>query len=204
MKIAELCLRRPAIAIALGAVLFISGLAAIARLPIGLYPRVETHTISVRSIYPGASAELMDGRVTSQVLSALSGVDDVDHVTSSSQPGSSEVVLHLDARSDPQKALIQTMERIRAISGLPADMDPPRVDRPLPEGLPDMAFAFSSRRLSGAQIFEYLERVVRPRLESIKGVGSVEILGPEPAMRIWLQPGRMERYGVTAIDVVQV
>ena len=203
MKIAELCLRRPVIAIALGAVLFIGGLAAIVRLPIGLYPRVEADTISVRSTYPGASAELMDGRVTSPVLSALSGVDGVDHVTSSSQPGQSEVMLHLDARGDPQQALIQTMERIRAISDFPADMDPPQVDRPPPEGLPDMAYAFSSHRLSGAQIVEYLERVVKPRLEAIKGVGRVEILGPESAMRIWLQPRRMERYGVTTIDVAQ-
>jgi multidrug efflux pump len=203
VKIAELCLRRPLIAAALGALLFIGGLAAIVRLPIGLYPRVESGTISVRSIYPGASAELMDGRVTSQVLSALSGVEDVDYVTSSSQPGSSEVTLHLDAGSDPQKVLVQTMERIRALSGLPADMDPPQVDRPPPEGLPDMAFAFSSRRLSGAQIVDYLERVVKPRLESIKGVGRVETLGPESAMRIWLQPRRMERFGVTAIDVAQ-
>ncbi|HHQ4702517.1 efflux RND transporter permease subunit [Aeromonas hydrophila] len=201
MKITELCLRRPVIATALSALLFISGLFSLGQLPVGLYPTVDADAISVSTWYPGASAELMDGRVTSEVLSAVSGVEDVSYVTSNSETGHSEVVLNLRLGSDTQKALTNIMERVNAISRFPADMDPPQILRKEPDRAPDFALTFTSDAMQSAQVSDYLTRVVKPRLEALNGVGSVEILGSEYAMRIWLDPQRMERYGVTAVDV---
>lgn len=181
--------------------LFIAGLFSLGYLPVGLYPSVDADAISVSTFYPGASADLMDGRVTSEVLSAVSGIDDINYVTSTSETGRSKVVLHLAIGSDTQKVLTNIMERVNTISHFPDDMEPPQISRQEAERIPDFALSFTSETMQAAQVSDFLHRVVKPRLESLKGVGNVEILGSEYAMRIWLDPERMERHGVTAIDI---
>ncbi|WNJ94727.1 efflux RND transporter permease subunit [Vibrio ruber] len=203
MRVTDICLRRPIIAIALSSLVFIFGLFALGQLPAGLYPKVDVSDISITSYYPGASAELMDGRVTSEILSSISGIDDVNYVTSTSETGKSEVIVHLNIGSEPQKALTNILERVNAISRFPADMDHPQVLRKEPDRAPDLAFTFTSETMKPAQVSDYLERVLKPRLESLKGVGRVEILGSQYAMRVQLDPELMERYGVTAMDISQ-
>ncbi|MBS9430163.1 efflux RND transporter permease subunit [Photorhabdus akhurstii] len=201
MKIIGLFLRRPIIVTTFSGLLFIAGLFSIGYLPVGLYPSVDADAISVSTFYPGASADLIDGRITSEVLSAISGIDDINYVTSTSETGSSKVVLHLAIGSDTQKVLTNIMERVNTISHFPDDMEPPQISRQETERIPDFALSFTSETMQAAQVSDFLHRVVKPRLESLKGVGNVEILGSEYAMRIWLDPERMERHGVTTIDI---
>lgn len=203
MIITEICLRRPIIVIALSSLLFICGLFALVHLPAGLYPKVDMSDVSITAHYPGASAELMDGRVTSEILSSISGVDGADYVTSTSSPGASEVDVHLNIGSNLQKVLEDIRERVDAISSFPINMDPPQVVRKAPDGPPDLAFSFTSKMMKPAQMSDYFNRVFKPRLESLNGVGRVEILGSQYAMWVQLDPDEMERYNVTAEDISQ-
>lgn len=203
MRLTEICLRRPVVATALSTLLFVAGLFSLGQLPVGLYPNVNADAVSVTSYYPGASAELMDGRVTSEILSAISGVEGINYVTSSSKTGRSQIDVHLELGASTQRAVTDIMERVNGVSRFPKDMDPPLVQRKLPERAPDMAFTFTSEQMHAAQVSDYLARVIKPKLESIKGVGNVEVLGSDYAMRVWMDPQRMERYGVTALDISQ-
>lgn len=201
MFLLDLFLRRPVVSVAVSVMLFAGGAFSLFQLPVGLFPRVDVDVISIGAYYPGASAELMDGRVASEIVSAISDVEDIDHVTSNSSAGRSEVLVHLDLGADPQEALTGIIERIRSISRFPEGMDPVQVKRREADRAPDFALAFLSREMRPAQVTDYLQRVVQPRLESIPGVAAAEVLGSEYAMRIWIDPRKLERHNLTPLDI---
>lgn len=195
-------LRRPVIATTLSIVLFLAGAMSLLRIPVSLFPSVQLNSISISASYPGASADLMDGRVASEILSAISDVKDVDHVISSSTQGSADIDLTLDVGANLQETLSQVSERVHAISSFPQDMDPVAVRRATQENAPpDYALAFVSERMTSAEMTEYLERVVKPRIQSFSGVATVEVLGSQYAMRVRLDPSKLNKYNLTALDV---
>lgn len=197
-------LRRPVIATALSMCLFLAGAISVIRLPISLFPSVQLNSITVSASYPGATADLMDGRIASEILSAVSDVEGIDHVVSRSMQDRTQVDLTLDIGTDLEDALSQVGERVRAISSFPQDMDPVEVRRQEVDTAPDYALAFTSEQMTPPEVTEYLERVAKPRIQSLSGVATVEVLGSQYAMRIWLDPVKLERYNLTAVDVSAV
>lgn len=111
--------RRPIIATALSIALFLAGAMSLPRLPVSLFPSVQLNDIIVNAVYPGASTDLMDGRVASEILSAISDVEDVDYVVSRSTQGATQINLALNVDANLQETLSQVSERVRAISNFP-------------------------------------------------------------------------------------
>lgn len=192
---------RPVIVVTINLFLLLAGCFAVLRLPVSLLPHVQLDSITVDATYPGATAELMDGRIASEIISAVSDINGIDYVSSQAVSERAQVAVALDVGQNLQQVLGQISERVRAISGFPDDMPPVEIRLAELDTAPDYALAFLSDQMSPAEVTDYLERVIKPQFQSLQGVGSVEVLGSEYAMRIWLDPEALTRHNLTALEI---
>jgi multidrug efflux pump len=205
VNISELFTRRPVLSTVLGALILLLGFQGLFNLSIREYPEVEETVITINTVYPGASAELIQGFVTAPIASAVSTTEDIDYVTSASRPSSSTVTVQMQLGADPDVALTEVMSKVQQVRGqLPSDSEDPVIVKGTGQQFAIMYLAFQNENMTAEQLTEYLERVIRPRMSTIEGVAEVQILGAANyAMRVWIDPIRLASRGVTASEVLQ-
>ena len=205
MNISELFTRRPVLSTVLGALILLLGFQGLFNLSIREYPEVEETVITINTVYPGASAELIQGFVTAPIASAVSTTENIDYVTSASRPSSSTVTVQMQLGADPDVALTEVMSKVQQVRGqLPSDSEDPVIVKGTGQQFAIMYLAFQNENMTAEQLTEYLERVIRPRMSTIEGVAEVQILGAANyAMRVWIDPIRLASRGVTASEVLQ-
>lgn len=115
MKFTDLFVRRPVLALVVSSLIILLGLFAMGKLPIRQYPLLETSTITISTEYPGASAELMQGFVTQPITQAVSSVEGIDYLSSSSQQGRSLITLRMVLNRDSTQALAETMAKVNQV-----------------------------------------------------------------------------------------
>ena len=115
MKFTDLFVRRPVLALAISTLILMLGVIALLQLPIRQYPMLESSTITVKTTYPGASAELMQGFVTQPIAQAVSSVEGIDYLTSSSVQGSSMVTVRMELNRDSTQALTEVMAKVNQV-----------------------------------------------------------------------------------------
>jgi hydrophobe/amphiphile efflux-1 (HAE1) family protein len=203
MNLTGLFIRRPVLATVLSLLILLLGLQGIVKLPIRQYPKIEDTQITVSTVYPGASAELMQGFVTTPLQQAIAGASGIDYLTSSSTTGLSTIVAHLRVGADPDKAMTEVISKVSGTrSQLPKEVEDPVVTKAAAQQIDLLYISFYSDSMSPAQITDYLTRVVQPKLATVDGVAQAEILGQQSfAMRIWLDPQRMAALHVTPAEV---
>ncbi|HYE50200.1 MAG TPA: efflux RND transporter permease subunit [Azospirillaceae bacterium] len=204
MNFSELFIRRPVLATVLSLLILLLGVQGLIGLSVRQYPEIDETVITVRTVYPGASADLMQGFITTPIAKAVSSAEGVDYVGSTSTLGMSTVSVRMRLNTDPDTALTEVLTRVQQVRGeLPTDAEDPIVQKGTGQNFALMYLAFASDRMSPQQVTEYLTRVVQPRLATIEGVGSADIFGAGTfAMRIWLDPVLLASRGVTAAEVV--
>jgi multidrug efflux pump len=206
VKLTDLFIRRPVVAIVLNLIVLIAGLRAIRTVHVRQYPRSENATITVTTVYVGASASLVRGFVTTPLERAIAGAEGIDYLQSESRQGVSVINARLVTDYDPNRALAQITARIDHVRGdLPPESQIPVVDVQSAESQFAAAYlSFSSTALKQNEITDYLSRVVQPRLSALEGVQRADILGARTfAMRVWLSPDRMASRGVSPEQVRQ-
>jgi multidrug efflux pump len=168
------------------------------------YPEIEESVITVSTVYPGASAELMQGFITTPIAKAVLNADNVDYVSSSSAQSTSTVTVHMVLDADPDQALVDVLAKVQQVRGqLPADAEDPIVQKGTGMNFALMYLAVQSTTMNPQQVTEYLTQVIQPRFATVEGIGEVQILGGRQfAMRVWLDPIRLAARGVTAADVL--
>jgi multidrug efflux pump len=203
MKFTDLFIRRPVLATVVSLVILLLGLKSINTLELRQYPKIETSQISISTAYPGASADVIQGFITTPIQQAVAGAEGIDYITSSSQQSVSTVTIYLKLNYDPHKALVDIMSKVDQVKNvLPAASQAPVIQSSDVRGAAIMYISFYSKEMSQGQVTDYLTRVVQPKLQTLEGVASAQILGGQPfAMRIWLDPKKMAAHGVTATDV---
>ncbi|HEX6549566.1 MAG TPA: efflux RND transporter permease subunit, partial [Gammaproteobacteria bacterium] len=203
MKFTDLFIRRPVLATVVSLVILLLGLKSINTLELRQYPKIQTSQITISTAYPGASADVIQGFITTPIQQAVAGAEGIDYVTSSSQQSVSTVTVYLKLNYDPHKALVDIMSKVDQVKNvLPAASQAPVIQSSDVRGAAIMYISFYSREMSQGQVTDYLTRVVQPKLQTLEGVASAQILGGQPfAMRIWLDPKKMAARGVTATDV---
>jgi len=181
------------------------GLFALGKLPVRQYPLLESATITISTDYPGASAELMQGFVTQPISQAVSSVEGVDFMSSSSLQGRSLITLRMLLNRDSTQALAETMAKVNQVRyRLPEKAYDPVVELSAGDSTAVAYVGFSSQTLSIPELSDYLSRVVEPLLSGIDGVAKVQTFGGQSlAMRLWLDSEQMAGRGVTAADVAQ-
>lgn len=203
MNISELFTRRAVLSTVLGALILL-GFQGLFNLSIREYPEVEETVVTINTVYPGASAELIQGFVTAPIASAVATTENIDYVTSASRPSSSTVTVQMQLGADPDVALTEVMSKVQQVRGqLPSASEDPVIVKGTGQQFAIMYLAFQNENMTAEQLTEYLERVIRPRMSTIEGVAEVQILGAANyAMRVWIDPIRLASRGVTASEVL--
>ena len=203
MSFTDIFIRRPVLALVVSLLILLIGLRAMLGLPIRQYPKLSNTTITITTLYPGASPNLMQGFITTPIAQAVATAEGIDYMTSSSVQGTSTIVAYIELNYDPDKALTEVMAAVQQVKYLlPIGSEDPIIVKATGQTTAVMYIGFSSSQISSAAISDYLTRVVQPLLDTVPGVASAAILGGQTfAMRLWLDPARMAARGISADDV---
>lgn len=202
MQFTDVFIRRPVFATVLSLIILLVGLRAYLDLPVRQYPNIEASVVTITTTYPGASAQLLEGFVTTPLEGALVGIDGVDFMESSNVQGSSTLTLHFRIGYDINKAVTDVSNAVASVrSVLPREIDSPVIAKDDPNARPTMYLAFASDNMPIVAVSDYLLRVVKPQLATLSGVGRVDIYASQYAMRIWLNPDQMTAHNLTADEI---
>jgi multidrug efflux pump len=204
MNFTELFIRRPVLAMVVSLLILLLGAQGLMSLQVRQYPEVEETTVTITTTYVGASAELMQGFISTPIAKAVSGAEGVDYVTSQSRLGVSTVSVRMRLNTDPNAALTEVTSKVQQVRAqLPSDADDPVIVKGTGQTFALMYLTFANPEMTPEQVSEFLTRVVQPRFATLEGVGAADILGGRDfSMRIWIDPIRLAARGVTAGDVV--
>ena len=199
----DLFIRRPVLATVVSLLILFVGLQAFSKLQIRQYPELSSTSITVTTTYPGANADLIKGFITTPIAQAVASAEGIDTLVSNSQQNVSTITLNLRLNANADRAVADVLSKINQVKfQLPRESQDPIVIKKTGDSTALMYLSFNSTVLTPSQITDYLNRVVQPRLQTIDGVASADILGGQTfAMRVWLDPNRMAARNVTAADV---
>src|SRR5579871_6692147 len=199
----DLFIRRPVLSTVVSLLILLIGGMAAFRLQVRQFPETPNTTITITTTYPGASADVIKGFITTPIEQAVASSEGIDTLVSTSQLNTSTITLNLRLDANPDRAMADTLSKVNQVRGLlPRDANDPVVVKQTGQGYALMYLSFNSNVMSASQITDYLTRIVQPRLQTVDGVANAQILGGQTfAMRIWLDPTRMASLGVTANDV---
>jgi multidrug efflux pump len=206
MKFTDLFIRRPVLALVVNLVIVIAGLQAVRTLNVRQYPRSENATVTVTTVYIGASAELVRGFITSPLERAIAASDGIEYMESKSALGLSTINVRLRLNYDSTKALAEIGSKVDQVRrDLPPEAEVPVINIESADSRFASAYlSFGSDILKQNEITDYLVRVVQPRLSAIRGVQRADILGARTfAMRVWLKPDRMAALDISPAQVRQ-
>ena len=204
----KLFIDRPILACVISVLILLVGLIGLANLPMEQYPDIATPTVSVSATYTGANAETVQKSVVIPLEEAINGVEDMLYMTSTStNTGSGSIMVYFKQGTDPDMATINTKNRVSEAEGLlPAEVTKIGVTVEKRQNSMLKIIALYSPDDSYDQTFinNYFKINIEPRLSRVSGVGNVNVMGGDYAMRIWLDPQRMAQYDLVPSDVTAV
>ena len=198
---------RPLFATVVSAFIVIAGLAAFRQLPVAMFPNIAPPQISVTTVYPGASAEVIAETVAAPLEQALNGVEDMLYMLSGSSSTASSLTIAMTfaVGTDPDIALINVQNRVQsAIQLLPEEVrrQGVSIQKALPSFLMILSFDSPDGRYDDLFVSNYATLNVIDELRRIQGVGNVQVFGARDySIRIWLKPDRLAELGMTPADV---
>src|SRR5438309_6376468 len=204
MKLTDLFVKRPVLAMVVSLVILIAGLQSIRSLTVRQFPRSDLAVVNVTTAYVGANADLVRGFITAPLERVIAGADGIDYLESSSSQGVSTITVHLKLNYDNNAALTQIQSKVAQVRNqLPPEAEAPIIDLQTTDSQFAAAYiGFSAKDLDQNQITDYIVRVVQPKLSAISGVQRAEIFGVRTfAMRVWLKPDKMASFGISPSQV---
>ena len=206
MKFTDLFIRRPVLASVISLMILVVGLRAFTVLELREFPEISNTVVSVTTVYPGASSELIQGFITTPLQQAIAEASGIDFLVSRSSQGVSVIEAHMELDYDPNAAVAEIQAKVASQrTVLPGESEDPVIDATTGDQTSLMYIVFYSEQMSPAQTTDYLLRVVQPKLQATPGVAKAQLFGSGSfAMRIWLDLDRMTALNVSAIDVADV
>jgi multidrug efflux pump len=200
----DIFIKHPVLAVVVNLVLVLVGWRALTTLPVQQYPKIESSSVVINTVYYGASAETVKGFLTTPIERAVSAISGVDYIESTSRAGISTVTIRLKLNHSSTTALAEVSARLQQVrSELPAEAEPPAVevqrsDRPYASFY--LSFSSTERDIPG--ITDWLARTLQPQLATLTGVQRVSMEGARPiAMRVWIDPDRLASFNLAPGDV---
>ena len=203
MQLAEVSIRRPVLAVVMSLLILLIGAVSFDRLAVREYPKIDEPTVTVSVKYPGASAEVIETQVSKPLEDSIAGIDAVDVITSISRAEQSQITVRFRLEKDADTAAAEVRDRTsRVRNRLPQAIEEPVIAKVEADAFPVIWLAFSSETMNPLQINDLVNRIVKPRLQTVTGVADVRIFGERKyAMRVWLEPERLAAYKLTPQDV---
>ena len=203
MWLSDTAVKRPVLASVVSLLLFAFGLMAFDKMSLREYPNVDAPIITIDTDYLGASAQVVETRITKVIENRISGISGIQFIESSSQDGQSKIKVEFSIERDIDAAANDIRDRIsRILDNLPEQASPPEVEKADGDDSVIMWFNLNSDQMTVPQLTDYAERYLVDRFSVLDGVGRVRIGGGQSlAMRIWLNPQLMATYGITSQDI---
>ncbi len=203
MRISETSIRRPVLACVMSLLLVLIGLVSFEQLSLREYPRIDEPLVNVSTRLLGASSEVIESQVTKPLEDSIAGIDGVDILTSVSRTESSQITVRFKLSKDPDTAAAEVRDRVARVRGrLPAAADEPVISKVEADATPTIWLAYTSETLGPLELTDLINRVVKPRLQTVTGVADVQVGGDRRfAMRIWIDTDRLAAYRLTVQDV---
>jgi len=203
MFISDQSVRRPVFATVISALLVILGLASLGSLPVRQYPDVESPVVSIETSYRGASAEVIETKVTQVIEDVIAGLEGIEKLTSTSRDERSDIRVEFSMSRDIDSAANDIRDRVsRVVDQLPDEADPPEIAKVDTTRRAVMYLNLTSDRHSGLELTDYADRYLIDRFSTVPGVARVQISGARRyAMRIWLSREALAARALTVADV---
>ena len=203
MKLSDLSIKRPVLAVVMSLLLIVLGTMSFLRLTLRELPAIDPPIVSVQVNYPGASAGVVETRITKPLEDALAGIEGINTLDSNSQNGSSRISIEFYATRDIEAAANDVRNAVsRVVDRLPEEADAPEISKVEADSDAIIWFNLRSTTMDQMQMSDYAQRYLVDRFSSLQGVARVFLGGSQRyAMRIWLDGDKLAARGLTATDV---
>lgn len=204
MRWTDRLIDRPVLASVISILIFLIGLRSFYSLPTRQFPELTDTLITVTTNYPGASADLIQGFITTPLQQSIAAANGIEYLTSTSRQGVSSIKAKVRLGFTPEIAMTEVMAKVAEVKYLlPVDAYDPKIVKTTGDTIATLYMAFDSAQMSNEQITDYLKREVQPRLATLQGVSETQILGGQTfAMRVWLDPMKMAARALSSEKVV--
>lgn len=202
MSITEIAIKRPTLVVVVFSVLAILGITSYSLLNYDLIPKMNVPIVSVATIYPGASANEVESSVTKKIEDALSSMENVKNISSSSQEGVSSIVMELESNADINLALQDAQRKINAIqSQLPTGTKTPSINKFSTDDMPILKIGVTGK-IEPTKLYQLVEDEIKPQLSKINGVGQISLVGgTEREIRININKSKLDAYKISISQV---
>ncbi|HEX5791314.1 MAG TPA: efflux RND transporter permease subunit [Luteolibacter sp.] len=203
MILSDTAIKRPVLTIVGALIVMLVGGLAYQRLPVREYPDTDVPTVSVNTIYRGASAEVVESRVTEPLEEQLAAIDGIRVLKSQSKEEVSQISIEFTLDRDPDEAANDVRDRVsRARGRLPEEIDEPIIAKEEADARPVLWLSFTSEKYSRTEVTDFVDRIAKQRIQTVPGVGTLYIGGERRyAMRLWVDPVQLASYQLTVADV---
>ncbi len=203
MILSEISIKRPVFATVMSLVLIIFGLFALRTMSVREYPDIDPPAVSVQTIYRGASAEIIESKITQIIEDSVAGIEGIRSITSTSREESSSISIEFNLSRDVDSAANDVRDRVsRVLAKLPDEADPPTIAKTEADARPIIYISLFSDRLSLLELTDFADRYLVDQLSIVNGVASVNIYGARRyAMRVYLDRLAMAARNVTVQEV---
>lgn len=204
MSITEISVKRPLLIIVIFTVLILFGVQSYFKLNYNLLPKIQINTISVSTLYPGASAGEVESSVTKKLEDAFASVEGLDNISSTSQQGVSQITVNLKSNADVDKAERDIQRKAdQTQNDLPDDVKKPLVNKISLDETPVISAGVTSN-LAPRTLYDLIDKQLRPILQNVQGVGQVNIIGgDERQIQVNIDQNKLKSYGLGIAQVTQ-
>ncbi len=206
MLLSDVSVKRPVFATVVNLLVIIFGIVAFSMLSLREYPDIDPPIVSINTNYPGASANIIETRITQLLEDRISGIEGIKNITSTSRNGRSDITIEFKLSRDIDAAANDVRERVsRALNNLPDQADPPEVAKANSDESVVVWYNLRSTNLNTMELTDYAERYLVDRLSIVDGVARVRVGGGRTyAMKVFLDRNAMAARGITVADVESV
>ncbi|MGH8795451.1 MAG: efflux RND transporter permease subunit, partial [Caldimonas sp.] len=203
MNFTDIFIRRPVLAMVVSLLIVVLGLRSLFSLPVNQFPHTQNAVVTVSTTYYGADAQTVAGFITQPLEGAIAQAQGIDYLSSSSSSGVSTITATLRLNYDANRALTEISTQVNSVKNqLPAQAQTPVLTVATGSTIDAMYLGFYSDTLPTNNVTDFLARVVKPKLDSVEGVQTAELLGARQfALRAWLDADKLAAHGLTAGDV---
>lgn len=203
MILSDVSVKRPVLAAVLSILLVAFGLLAFDRLPLREFPNIDPPIVSIETVYQGASADVVESRITRIIEDRIAGIEGMRFIESSSEDGSSKISIEFDVDRDVDAAANDIRDRVSGVlDNLPVEAEPPDIQKASSDDDVIMWLNLSSDRLTLPALTDYAERYLLDRFSVLDGVARVRIGGKQSyVMRVWLNRNQLAARDLTVADV---
>jgi len=201
--LSDVSVRRPVFAMVVSLLLVILGTASLRGLPVRQYPDIDPPVVSIRTTYRGASAEVIETKITQLIEDRIAGIEGIAKLTSESQDELSSIRVEFRLNRNVDEAANDIRDRVaRVADDLPEEAEPPEIAKVDDDVQAVMYLNLTSDRMDGLEITDYANRYLTDRFSTVPGVARVRISGERQiAMRVWLDREALAARGLTVVDV---